>query len=44
MKYTVKYTSQFKRDYKLAMKQHRDISILDDAIKMLANGIQLPRE
>lgn len=44
MKYTVKPTSQFRRDYKLAMKQHRDISLLDDVIKLLANGVKLPRE
>lgn len=44
MKYTVKLTSQFKRDYKLAMKQHRDISLLDGIIKTLADGLPLPRE
>ena len=44
MKYTVKTTSQFKRDYKLAMKQHRDINLLDDVIKQLANGAQLADE
>lgn len=42
MKYTVKLTSQFKRDYKLAMKQHRDITLLDDTIKLLATGATLP--
>ena len=44
MKYTVKLTSQFKRDYKLAMKQHRDITLLDDTIRLLANGMPLPDE
>ena len=42
MKYTVKLTAQFKKDYKRMMKQRRDISLLDDAIRMLASGIQLP--
>lgn len=41
MKYTVKTTSQFKRDYKLAMKQHRDITLLDDVIRLLATGATL---
>ena len=38
MKYMVKLTAQFKRDYKRMMKQRRDISLLDDAIRMLASG------
>lgn len=42
MKYTVKLTAQFKRDYKRMMKQRRDISLLDDAIRMLASGMRLP--
>ena len=40
--YQVKLTSQFKKDYKLAMKQKRDISALDEVIGMLANGKPLP--
>ena len=31
-KYTVKPTTQFKKDYKLAMKRYSDISRLDDTI------------
>lgn len=31
-KYTVKPTSQFKKDYKLAMKRGLDISLLEDII------------
>lgn len=44
MKFTVKATTQFKRDYKLAIKQHRDIKLLDDVIRLLADGVQLPEE
>lgn len=38
MKYEVRFTSQFKRDLKLAQKQHRDISVLMTVIEQLANG------
>ena len=38
MKYEIKFTSQFKRDLKLAKKQHRDISCLMTVIEQLANG------
>lgn len=38
MKYEVKFTSQFKRDLKLAQKQHKDISDLMAVIEQLANG------
>ena len=44
MTYTVKSTSQFRRDYKLAMKQGRNIALLDNVIKLLAAGVQLPDE
>ncbi len=36
------WTSQFKKDYKLAMKRHRDIDVLDDVIRRLAAGEALP--
>jgi mRNA interferase YafQ len=36
------WTSQFKKDYKLAMKRHRDIGLLDDIIRRLASGEALP--
>lgn len=42
MKYTVKYTSQFKKDYKKAEKQHRDLALLQKVVGLLANGEQLP--
>ncbi|MBO4512670.1 MAG: type II toxin-antitoxin system YafQ family toxin [Victivallales bacterium] len=44
MKYEVKFTSQFKKDYKLAIKRGRDISILEKIIEMLADGQTLPEE
>lgn len=30
------WTSQFKRDYKLAMKRNKDIALIDDCIRKLA--------
>ena len=42
MKYTVKATSQFKKDYKLAIRRGRNIGLLDDVIQMLALGEALP--
>lgn len=42
MKYHIQWTSQFKKDYKSAMKRHLDISELDSVIHMLANGEKLP--
>ncbi|MDD3851601.1 MAG: type II toxin-antitoxin system YafQ family toxin [Firmicutes bacterium] len=36
------WTSQFKRDYKLAMKRNLNISLLDECIRMLANRTELP--
>ena len=38
------WTNQFKKDYKLAMKRHLNIGILDDIIRMLASGEQLPEK
>ena len=43
-KYTVKPTSQFKKDYKLAMKRGLDISLLEDLIAKLAVGESLPEK
>lgn len=43
-KYTVKPTSQFKKDYKLAMKRCLDISLLEDIIAKLALGESLPEK
>ena len=43
-KYTVKPTSQFKKDYKLAMKRGLDISLLEHIIAKLALGESLPEK
>ena len=43
-KYPVKPTSQFKKDYKLAMKRGLDISLLEDIIAKLALGESLPEK
>jgi mRNA interferase YafQ len=42
MKYTVKTTTRFVKDYKLTEKRGWDISLLDNVIKLLANGEKLP--
>lgn len=41
-KYIVKPTSQFKRDYKLAMKRGLKISLLEEVVVHLALGEPLP--
>lgn len=38
------WTSRFKKDYKLAMKRGLNIELMDDTIRMLASGRQLPDE
>lgn len=38
MKYEVKFTSRFKKDYRLARKRGLDISALDRIVETLANG------
>ena len=43
-KYTVKPTSQFKKDYKLAMKRGLDISLLEDIIAKLELGESMPEK
>lgn len=43
MKYTVKVTSKFKRDYKLAIKRGYPIKLLEKTISLLADGKQLPK-
>ena len=40
-KYIVKLTSQFKKDYKLALKRKKDLSKLQYVIEKLANGEKL---
>lgn len=43
-KYVVKATSQFKKDYKLAMKRGLKISLLDEVIALLSKGEELPEK
>ena len=43
-KYTVKFTTQFKKDYKLAVKRGMKIALLDAVITDLANGVPLPEK
>lgn len=42
MKYGIKYTAQFKRDYKLIRKRKFNIAELQTVIAMLADGKTLP--
>ena len=42
IKYEVVITKQFKKDYKLAMKRHLNIELLDDIIAKLSKGKTLP--
>jgi len=42
VKYTVKPTSRFRKDYKLMEKRNLDMSLLDSAIALLAKGEPLP--
>lgn len=44
MKYQILRTSQFKRDYKLAVKRGCDINKLMQIVTLLANGETLPAE
>jgi len=41
MKYEVKFTTQFKKDLKLAKKQNKDIEKLFKVVELLANGEKL---
>lgn len=43
-KYTVKATTQFKKDYKLAIKRGLKINRLEDVIAALAMGEALPEK
>ena len=42
-KYKIKWSSRFKKDYKLAMKRGYNISLLDEVIKLIAKGNQQKR-
>ena len=41
-KYTVKPTAQFRRDYKRAIRQGRNMELLEDVVALLAAGEPLP--
>lgn len=43
-KYTVKTTTQFKKDYKLAIKRGLKIDLLEKIVQSLADGIPLPEK
>ena len=38
------WTTQFKKDYKLALKRHLDIELLDNIIRCLSRGETLPEK
>lgn len=40
-KYTVKFTTQFRKDYKLAIKRGMKIELLEAAVALLATGTPL---
>ena len=44
MSLQVQWTTQFKKDYKLAIKRGRDIKKLDDTIIMIAKETALPQK
>lgn len=43
-KYTVKPTTQFKKDYKRAIKRGRKIELLEKIVELLAMGEALPEK
>lgn len=44
MKYIIKPTNQFKKDYKKIKKQNKNLGILKNVIDTLANGEILPKK
>jgi len=38
------WTSKFKKDYKTMIKRNLDINLLDDVIRILARGDELPQQ
>lgn len=44
MKYEVRVTSQFKKDYKLIVKRGYNINLLKEIIRLLAEGKPLPEK
>ena len=43
MKYQVKLTARFRKDYKLMQRRAMNMSLLDEIIALLANGQPLPQ-
>ena len=43
MSLQVQWTTQFKKDYKLAAKRGRNMEALDNVIRMIANETALPK-
>ena len=39
--YTLKFTNQFKKEYKLMIKRGKDIALLDDVIEKIQKGEKL---
>lgn len=44
MKRDIVWTTKFKKDYKLAIKRHMDIGLLDDISRALSRGEKLPEK
>ena len=44
MKYTLKPTTQFKRDLKKEQKQNKNLDLLNKVLQQLADGIPLPKK
>ena len=44
MKRDIVWTTQFKKDYRSAMRRHMDIELLDDIIRTLSRGEDLPKK
>lgn len=44
MSLDIVWTTQFKKDYKLALRRHLDIALLDNIIRALARGETLPEK
>ena len=40
--YKIRYTSRFKKDYKLIKKRGYDIRLLEMVIQLLSEGVELP--
>lgn len=44
MKYEVRFTSRYKKDYRLAQRRNLDVNLLNRVVFLLANGEPLPPE